>query len=67
MCDSPATGIDAATDVTHPPAGRQLHSQVPADAAPGALTPSLPHVVSMITVYAACMPRAPKDRHYMIY
>lgn len=59
MCDSPATGIDAATDVTLPPAVRQLHSQVHADAAPRALTPSLPHVASMITMYFVCMLRAP--------
>ncbi|MPC18696.1 hypothetical protein E2C01_011590 [Portunus trituberculatus] len=39
MCDSPATGIDAAADVTRPSAARQLHSQVPADAVPRALTP----------------------------
>ena len=38
MCDSPATGIDAAAAVTRPSAARQLHSQVPADAVPRALT-----------------------------
>lgn len=67
MCDSPATGIDAAADVTRPPAVRQLHSQVLADAAAGVPTPLLPHSVSMITLYSECMLRAPQDRLYMIY
>lgn len=56
MCDSPATGIDATADVTlPPPAARQLHSQVHADAAPRALTPSPPRGTSMIAMYAVCV------------
>lgn len=67
MCDSPTTGIDAATDVTRQPAVRQLHSQVLSDAELGVPTPLLPHGVSMITMYFVCVLWAPQDRLYMIY
>lgn len=58
MCDSSATGIDATADVTRPSAARQLHSQVPADAAPRALTPTLPPIPFMITL---CIVRVLRD------